>query len=295
MGTNRSWNRRPTVPVTVKKMLIRRPTVNCKRLGRADCAASECSLPPLFTSKNSCLLIVEGWVGQESAFEQESPPTPPTPAHSRFPASKIKHPFLCSNLASLLDSERQAVRPLFSVRFFGSQCEAAVVSRHLAARGFYHRPPTTCRAAAMMEGALGGLWGGPCSWLASPQRGFGGRVPGSWWNRLFRGFSLFLPCLALTANWCVLLHGTETCVRMNWGALRLSKSTSAWQGKHLFWAQSTVWAQKVKVLVLTCVRLRGPFVSTEYHLGILSDGSEVCLMLRAVSVGDMFGTLCWLL
>ena len=33
-------------------------------------------------------------------------------------------------------------------------------------------------------------------------------------------------------------------------------------------------------------------MSTEYHLGILSDGSEVCLMLRAVSVGDMFGTLC---
>ena len=29
-------------------------------------------------------------------------------------------------------------------------------------------------------------------------------------------------------------------------------------------------------------------MSTECHLGILSGGSEVCLMLRAVSVGDMF-------
>ena len=29
-------------------------------------------------------------------------------------------------------------------------------------------------------------------------------------------------------------------------------------------------------------------MSTECHLGILSGGSEVCLMLRALSVGDMF-------
>ena len=29
-------------------------------------------------------------------------------------------------------------------------------------------------------------------------------------------------------------------------------------------------------------------MSTEYHLGILSGGSEVCLMLRGVSVGDVF-------
>lgn len=79
MGTNRSWNRRPTVPVTVKKMLIRRPTVNCKRPGRADCAASECSLPPLFTSKNSCLLIVGGWVGARVSLWTGVPPHAPHP------------------------------------------------------------------------------------------------------------------------------------------------------------------------------------------------------------------------
>ena len=109
-----------------------------------------------------------------------------------------------------------------------------------------------------MEGALGGLWGGHCSWLASPQRGFGGKVPSSWRNRLFRGFSLFLPSLALTASWCVLLYGMETtCIWMSWGAPRLSKSTSAWQAN----------------ISLEHKVLFGLFLSV---------GSDVCLTLRTV-------------
>ena len=63
------------------------------------------------------------------------------------------------------------------------------------------------------------------------------------------------------------------------------KSTSAWQGKHLFWARSTVWAF-LSVSSDVCLTLRT--VCEHCHLGILSGGSEVCLMLRAVSVGDRF-------
>ena len=239
------------------------------------------SLPSSPLKAPAYWLLGAGW-GKNQPLNR-SPPIPPNPVTLQVSSFQNKQTFLSTNLAALLDLEQQAVRPLFLVGFFGIQCEAAVVSRYLAAPDFYHHPPTTCRAVAVMEGALGGLWGGHCSWLASPRRGFGGKVPGSWQNRLFRGFSLFLPSLALTANWCVLLQER--------------KRASGWAEQPQDWASPPVRGRAN--------------ISFEHKVlfGLfLSVGSDVCLTLRTVcehwvsfghfirwfwGVSDAEGSFCW--
>ena len=79
-----------------------------------------------------------------------------------------------------------------------------------------------------------------------------------------------------------------------WEALRLSKSPGVDPGKLLFWARSVIWA--FCQLILTCIWHQRQFVSTEYHLGILSIGSDVYLMSRTICEhGVLFGHFCQLI
>ena len=130
--------------------------------------------------------------GGKSAFRHEFPhPTPPHPA--RLPASEMKQTFLSTNLASLLALARQAAGPTFADSFWLPTRGCCT----LAISGFWGLPS---RAAAMTT-RRGGCEEEPdCPWLAGPERGIWGDVPSSCRNRLFRGSSLFLPCLALAAN-----------------------------------------------------------------------------------------------
>ena len=60
------------------------------------------------------------------------------------------------------------------------------------------------------------------------------------------------------------------------------------------WAQSVIWA--FCQLILTCIWHQRQFVSTEYHLGILSIGSDVYLMSRTICEhGVLFGHFCQLI
>ena len=104
--------------------------------------------------------------------------------------------------------------------------------------------------------SLEGLREDPLSWdteLALREGGMWGNVPSSCRNHLFQGSSLFLPGWAPAANLTVFLGGTETGVWKSWRAPGLSPPVCTWENTLL---------------------------SSEYYLGILLIGPDVCLTLR---------------
>ena len=84
----------------------------------------------------------------------------------------------------------------------------------------------------------------------------------------------------------LLISGMEKWTWTSWWTPRPSKSTGVQLGKLLFWARSFIFAFCQMVLMSACSW--GPFVSTESHLGILPVGSDVCLSLRIIFIGEEF-------
>ena len=113
-----------------------------------------------------------------------------------------------------------------------------------------------------------------------PQVGDLGDVPTSYWNYLFWGSSLFLPCSALAAN--LSFSWWNGNLPLGWAA-----DLQDWLSPQVctraafpFVDAGAIWA--FLQWVLTCIWCWGSFVSTDCYLGTFANGSDVCLPLRTV-------------
>ena len=189
--------------------------------------------------------------GGESAFGQES--TIPHP--SRFLISEIKQIFLSTNLASLLVFEKEAAGPTLG-KFLAPSMRLPSRDIWLPEFSQAEQPPWHRNGLAARSPLLVACW---------HREGIWGDIPSRCRNHLFQGSSLFLPCSSLAAKLCF--------------SLVEGKDTSGWADELQDQVSPPVCTRQTSLL------------STKCYLGILPIGSDVCLTLRTVCVGEcLFGT-----